>query len=242
MLDEDPEGGHNTNKHARHTNDSVWDRVPLVVRGPILSDKLPPSDFPAEPYQLWVVNADQSKAQSNQPKTHNARKRGSGTRTEEELVKKSKTGEEGVERSSEKGGEDPDDRLPLSQFRLSVVAKGLRVDVEAEGSGEGGEQREPEIPSLEEIIPTFPRNEVVENVERNAPNKGTFNGSVFTFSGVACDSLGALASSSFSSHSTADMLKVVPLYGPVMRDSLNTMKKLHYVGHIITLLLLSLVI
>lgn len=59
MLYEDPEGGHNTNKHARHTNDSVWGRVPLADRGSILSGKFPPPDFLAEPYQFWIVNADQ---------------------------------------------------------------------------------------------------------------------------------------------------------------------------------------
>ncbi|XP_026385357.1 uncharacterized protein LOC113280989 isoform X1 [Papaver somniferum] len=47
-------------KHAQHTSDSVRDRVPLAICGPILSGKSPPPDFPAEPYQFLVVNADQT--------------------------------------------------------------------------------------------------------------------------------------------------------------------------------------
>lgn len=50
MLEEDPEGGTNTNDHARYTNDSSWNRVPLAVRDSILSGKFPPTSFPADPY------------------------------------------------------------------------------------------------------------------------------------------------------------------------------------------------
>lgn len=60
-------------------------------------------------------------------------------------------------------------------------------DVEVEGLGGGEEWKEPEIPAPKENIHTSYRDEVVENVERNAPNKGTVGGSVFTFSGAACD-------------------------------------------------------
>lgn len=56
LLYEDPEGVTNTNKHALHTSDVAWDRVPLAIRGPILSGNLPPPRFPAKPYPFCVVN------------------------------------------------------------------------------------------------------------------------------------------------------------------------------------------
>lgn len=94
ILDEDSEGGTNTNNHARHTSESIWNRVPLVVRGPILSEKFHVSFFHADPYQFWVVNVDQvwfylllSSFVILQPQSQNSRKRGSSNRPEEDPLK-----------------------------------------------------------------------------------------------------------------------------------------------------------
>ncbi|XP_026422490.1 uncharacterized protein LOC113318537 [Papaver somniferum] len=151
------------------------------------------------------------------------------------LIRSSNTGEDGVESSSGKDG-DKDEKgcegakgAPEGNSGKNVslpqVSKVSSSDTEVEGSGDGvggGKQNQSKV-SRNDLKGQASREiDPIKNIERNPPqNQGLVGGSKFTFSGVACDSFGILSSSSFSSLTFTQMLQVMPLDGPAMKEFLN---------------------